>query len=131
MSVPLKGKRLPDSGKVLPSPRKRRRVPSALAVSIAKSLKEELEGSRRAAKTVIKWTGASERAVKGWIAGSSGPSAEHLISLVRHSDILFERFLEMTGRNRVMVSTELFLLRDRLTSTVEAIDAMGATKGKR
>jgi hypothetical protein len=65
------------------------------------------------------------------MAGSVGPSAEHLISLARHSDIVFERLLQMTGRNRVMASGELFLLRDRLASAVDAIDAVGVTKGKR
>jgi hypothetical protein len=37
----------------------------------------------------------------------------------------------MTGRNRVMVSAELFSLREKLTLAVDAIDAVSATKGKR
>jgi len=46
----------------------------------------------------MRWTGASERTVKYWIAGERGPSREHLIALARHSDIVFHMVLMLADR---------------------------------
>ena len=55
--------------------------------AIAAALRDELGLTHRAVKTAMRWTGASERTVKYWIAGERGPSGEHLIALARNSDI--------------------------------------------
>ena len=61
--------------------------------AIAITLRGELGLTHRAVKTAMRWTGASERTVKYWIAGERGPSGEHLIALARHSDIVFHMVL--------------------------------------
>lgn len=47
----------------------------------------------------MRWTGASERTVKYWIAGERGPSGEHLIALARNSDIVFHMVLLLADRH--------------------------------
>jgi len=113
-------------GKELPTQRKRRRTSSPFAVCIAQSLDEELKGSRRAIKTIMKWTGASERTVKGWLAGSNGPSGEHMISLIRCSNRVFKCVMDLTGRKEVIASKELVSLQKRLRDTIVSIDAVVA-----
>jgi hypothetical protein len=68
---------------------------------VAGALNDELGDTHRAIKTVIRWTGASERTAKNWLAGTSGPSGEHLIALARNSDEVFEAILLLIGRNSV------------------------------
>ena len=67
--------------------------------AIASALRDELGLTHRAVKTAMRWTGASERAVKYWIAGERGPSGEHLIALARHSDIVFHMVLLLADRH--------------------------------
>ena len=63
MSVPPKGNVLPKLGKELPMSRRNGLI--GYAPAIAEALTTELRGSNRAIKTVMKWTGASERTVNG------------------------------------------------------------------
>jgi hypothetical protein len=70
----------------------------AYAATIATTLREELGSSRRMIKTVMRWSGASERTVKLWLAGQVGPSARHLVALVRNSEDVFQAFLLLSQR---------------------------------
>ena len=54
--------------------------------AIADALRRELGPTHQAIKTVMRWTGASERTAKYWLSGERGPSGEHLIRLAQHSD---------------------------------------------
>jgi hypothetical protein len=54
---------------------------------VSAALRVDLGKTRNAAKIVMRWTGASESTVKNWFAGTKGPSGEHLVTLVRHSDL--------------------------------------------
>lgn len=67
--------------------------------AIAAALRDELGLTHRAVKTAMRWTSASERTVKYWIAGERGPSGEHLIALARHSDIVFHMVLLLADRH--------------------------------
>lgn len=66
--------------------------------ALAMALRFELGATHRAIKTVMRWTGASERTVKYWFAGERGPSGQHLILLARHSDMVFHMVLMQAGR---------------------------------
>jgi hypothetical protein len=72
--------------------------PNAYAVTIAAALREELGSTRRMIKTAMRWSGASERTVKLWLAGQVGPSGRHLIGLVRNSDDVFHAVLLLSQR---------------------------------
>jgi hypothetical protein len=55
----------------------------------------------------MRWTGASERAAKYWLAGSRAPSGWQLILLARYSDAILHEFLGMAGRDLFKVAIEL------------------------
>jgi hypothetical protein len=91
--------------------------------AIAIALRTELGLSHRAVKTVMIWTGASERTVKHWFAGTHGPSGRHLIHLARHSDaVLSYFFLSASDRPFLTPGIELVGIRAELLDLVEVID---------
>ena len=61
---PKKGKEFPRS----PT----RIAPEDFAKAISTALRKELGSSHVAAKTVMRWTGASERTAKNWLGGVCG-----------------------------------------------------------
>ena len=75
--------------------------------AIAAALFYELGGAGRAAKTTIKWTGVTERTAKNWISSSYGPSGEHLLELMRHSDAVFFAILGLAGRNEALAMSRI------------------------
>jgi hypothetical protein len=93
------------------------------AAAVAEALAAELKGSRRAIKTVSKWTGASERTAKNWLSGRRCPSGHHLIVLLGKSDALLERVLLLAGRGAVIELRHLGALREILAEAIAAIDA--------
>lgn len=66
--------------------------------AIATALRTDLGQTHQAIKTAMRWTGASERAVKYWLSGKQGPSGEHLIALAQHSDMVLVTILAMADR---------------------------------
>jgi hypothetical protein len=92
------------------------------AAGIAKALHMELGETHQATKTLMRWTNANERTVKNWMAGSSGPRGEHLVALVKHSDLALAAFLGMAERPHLLTASELPLLRQKLQSVIEGID---------
>jgi len=48
---------------------------------IADALRQEHGNTHRTVKTIMGWTGASERSVKNWLAGEFGPSGYFLMRL--------------------------------------------------
>jgi len=70
---------------------------------IASALKTELGSTHQSVKTLVRWTGASDRTVKHWLAGTHGPSGEHLVALVRNSDAVLNAFMLMANRRAPMM----------------------------
>jgi hypothetical protein len=95
----------------------------AYGPAIAEALALELRGTRRAIKTVAKWTGASERTAKNWLSGKRGPSGQHLIALLGQSDALLDRVLVLAGRGSVIELRRLDALKGTLVNAVAAIEA--------
>ena len=75
--------------------------------AVAAALRAELGPTHQAIKTAMRWTGASERTVKNWFAGAYGPSGEHLIELLRHSDDVLQAVLQLSGRENVIVAAQI------------------------
>ncbi|MEE4350075.1 MAG: hypothetical protein V2J26_07590 [Pacificimonas sp.] len=65
--------------------------------AMAMALQEELGSTCRTIRMAMRRTDASERTVKDWLAGERGPSGDHLIALVRHSDAVLFMLLELAG----------------------------------
>ena len=97
---------------------------AAYAAAIAEALSAELKGSNRAIKTVMRWTGASERTVKGWLSGTTGPNGEHLIALLQNSDALLERVLLLAGRRSLIERGHLEAVKNSMAQAVAAIEAL-------
>jgi hypothetical protein len=94
------------------------------AGAVAAALRRELGTTHQAIKSVMRWTGAGERTVKYWFAGTRGPSGEHLISLARHSDAIVELFLRQAGRQQHASALRLMEARDKLGELLRVIQAI-------
>jgi len=92
------------------------------AEAIAEALRAELGATHRATKTLMRWTGASERTAKNWLSARCGPSGFHLVRLARESDIVLATLLALAGRNHHMVGAELLGVREALARLVQLID---------
>lgn len=93
------------------------------AVAIARALHAELGDTHQAAKTLMRWTHANEKTVKNWMAGSNGPRGEHLVVLLKHSDLALAAVLGLAGRPLAMTASELPSLRQKLLKAIEGIDS--------
>jgi hypothetical protein len=87
---------------------------ASYAATVCAALRRDLGKTHSAAKTIMRWTGASERTVKHWLAGTRGPSGEHLIMLIRQSDSLLAGFLGLCGRQRGLDERNLVEVRMKL-----------------
>src|SRR5258708_16642736 len=122
MSVPPKGEKLPKKGEKLPSSKTRQEQAQEFTQAIADALKEEM--ARGASiKTIMAWTGAGERTVKGWLAGSYAHRAFQLESLFRSSEAVYERMMNRSGRKVIVNRAELMAIKAQLTWLAGAIDA--------
>ena len=92
------------------------------AREIGNALRSEIAATGRSAKDIMRWTRASERAVKGWISGRRGPSGEHLIPLMACSDAVFAAVLKVTGRERSSRGRQVAEVRRLLGEAVLALD---------
>jgi hypothetical protein len=111
---------LPKKGIVFPNGENLGSYPQAIAYA----LKRELGSTHQAVKIIRRWTGAGERTVKNWLAGVSGPSGQHLVDLIRHSDDVLTVLLILAGRQQVAATQRLIGVRNRLVEMVEEVDAM-------
>jgi hypothetical protein len=96
--------------------------------AIATALKSELGSTHQAIKTVMRWTGASERTVKHWFAGTHGPSGQHLIALARHSHAVLTYILVAANRPSLSLGSRLVRIRTMLLELVETIDMCDDTQ---
>ena len=97
-------------------------------LAVARALQTELGQSARAAKTIMRWTGASERAAKYWLAGSRAPSGPQLILLATNSDAILHEFLRMAKRDLFEVSIELEAAESALERASAIVHAIRANK---
>jgi hypothetical protein len=122
MSVPPKGEELPKKGEKLPSDQARQQLAQEFTQSIAAALKEEM--ARGASiKTIMAWTGAGERTVKEWLAGTYAPRSFQLECLFRSSEAVYARVMARTGRKAIVNRERLEAIRGQLTDLAGAINA--------
>src|ERR1700730_14156310 len=111
---------LPKKGIVFPNGKNLEAYPAAIAYA----LRNRLGSTHQATKIVMRWTGAGERTVKNWLAGISGPSGQHLVELIRHSDEVLEVLLLLAGRKQVAVAKRFVDVRNKLMDTVQHTDEL-------
>ena len=111
---------LPKKGIVFPNGESLGAYPAAVAYA----LRNQLGTTHQATKIVMRWTGAGERTVKNWLAGVSGPSGQHLVALIRHSDEVLEGLLLLAGRQQITVAKKLVDTRNKLAEMLKQIDLL-------
>lgn len=118
----------PKTGKVLPARGNGPCDARMYAATIGVALRDELGDTRRATKSLMQWTGANERTVKNWLAGSTGPSGSHLVDLMRHSNAVFAAVLVMASREQNLAIQKLTAARGVLVAMLEIITELTASR---
>lgn len=112
-------------GNFFPGGSDRRNGSTNYASMIATALRTELGDSHRAAKTVMRWTGASERTIKHWLAGHHGPRGEHLVVLMRESEAVFEAVMTAAGRRDTVVAARMLAARGAMVDAMSLVGREG------
>jgi len=123
MSLPRKGKFFPKENGY--NRRKATEPEGSFAVETASALARTPGDSRSGEKTVAASTGANENTVKNWFPGTYGPSGQHLVALVRHSDEVPGSFLAMAGREDLRVAIELAAAEEAIADLLDAVRQLG------
>jgi hypothetical protein len=118
----------PKKGKVFPRSNSDCCGSFDYADAIASALRKELGDSHQAVKTAMRWTGARERTVKNWLAGSNGPSGHHLVALVQHSEEVFGTLLRLSGRPPSIDLDRLVAAHEALANVLKALDVAAEQK---
>jgi hypothetical protein len=114
----------PKKGKFFPDRERRAGTEIRFATVVGAALRDELRGTRHSAKTIMEWTGASERTVKNWLAKRSSPSAPHLVCLMRHSKKVLDAVLQAAGREHVLAGMDLAAARNLMAEAVRRYDLL-------
>lgn len=118
------GGTLPKTGGKLHHSAGRQDERSPRAELLAEALRREVGRERGSAKRLMRWTGASERAVKAWLSGESQPRADHLISLMAHSDGICGAVLCAAGRSTALPAADVMAVRLLLSEALERLAAV-------
>ena len=97
---------------------------SALSEKVGQALRDELGASRRATKTVMRWTEVSDTTARGWISGRVAPSGRHLLALAAHSRLVMIVVLRMTGHAELEIGIGLQEIEHNLLLALSQIRAI-------
>lgn len=111
--VPKSGSRLPKTQISLSD--------AQLAELIGAALRAELGASRRAAKSIIAWTGVSDRTARAWLNGRTSPSSLHLLAMAAHCKPVMATLLRLTGHEHVAVEIDLQAFEAGLEQTLAVV----------
>ena len=73
------------------------------------------------AADVARWTGARERTVKNWFAGSCAPKGDHFRDLVRHCPEMLDAFLVSVDRQDHLALAKVVQVEAALLDALAAI----------
>ena len=71
---------------------------------------------------LMEWTGAGERTVKNWLAGTSGQRGAHLVKLIRNSEYVLQVLLVLGSENESL-PPKGFSMCDKLAEAADQLDA--------
>ena len=114
--LPKKGSSFPFGRDIL--------TDTEFAQVIASALKIEFGSARNGAKTIMKWTGASQRTAKNWLSGTHAPSGVHLVLLARQSNAVVKAIMLLADRPEMSLGASLISLRRLLTDMLASLDEM-------
>lgn len=116
----------PKMGKVFPGGYDREAGETMYAVMIAQALRAELGNTHQAVKTVMRWTGASERTVKHWLSGRHGPSGDYLLALLRESETVFETLLSAIGHRDIILAARVLAAHGTMLEAMTMFEVEGS-----
>jgi len=90
--------------------------------AIAAALRRELGSTHQAAKTLMRWTGASERAAKYWLSGAHGPGGDQLVRILRNSDEVLRTLLTLAGREGAIMGADAARIRKHLDAAIACLE---------
>jgi hypothetical protein len=111
----------PKKGNFFPGGNDRENGSASYASMIAQALRRELGSSHRATKTVMHWTGASERTAKHWLAGHHGPGGGYLIVLMRESEAVCEAILTAAGRRDAVIAARMLAAHGKVAEVMALV----------
>lgn len=97
-----------------------------LAVYVGNALQGELGASRRATKTVMRWTGVSDHTARSWLNGKSTPSGLHLLILASQCLPVMMTFLRLAGHREFEVILELEKVEAELELALKKVRSLRA-----
>jgi hypothetical protein len=112
----------PKTGKVFPRGSNGSGTLIDYASTIADALRKEVGDTHQAVKAVMRWTGAEERTIKNWLAGTNGPSRAHLVLLMQHSEEVLNACLHLAGRESAIADRKLAEIRQKMKDFLASID---------
>lgn len=101
---------------------------SGLADQIGEVLRRELGATRRATKTVMRWTGVSDNTARSWLNGKASPSGLHLLELAAHSEPVMVFFLEVTGHGDLEIGLRLQEIEDVLEDALDRVRSISLAR---
>lgn len=110
---------IPNKGTTVPL--RRRGGRQECAANLATALRSEFKTGSHAAKTIMRWTGVSNRGARYWLAGERCPNGWQLILLARHSDAVLRALLGMCGRPALELHLEIDTLRNALSQALKSL----------
>jgi hypothetical protein len=113
---------LPKTGKKFPGGNDPENDGESYAAIVARALTAELGETHRAAKIVMRWTGASERTAKHWLAGTHGPCGDHLLVLMRESRAVLESVLAAASRRDAIVAMRILAAQSTMMDVATLIE---------
>jgi len=120
----------PKSGSKVPKLKGRPLVEDYLA-EILQALRHELGTTAGATKTIMRWTGASDRTARNWMSGASGPSGYHLICLARESNAVLAAMLALSGRPELALSTDVHAVEVALSKAMGSLEVLKRQQASR
>ncbi|MER9843504.1 hypothetical protein NKJ59_19945 [Mesorhizobium australicum] len=102
---------------------------AAYSAAIAKALASDIGSSRLATKTVMFWTGASDRSARHWLNGDHGPGGLHLILLARNSTAVMRTIMRLADQQGFELAIELSAARTALIRATAIVDALSSRGG--
>lgn len=92
------------------------------ALAISGALHRQFGDSHAAIKSIVRLTGANERAARNWFDGKNAPNGEFLVALCSTCDEVLETFLRLANRADILSAKKLVDAREKLREIVALID---------
>ena len=115
-----------NGGKTFPPGPKGPLPPPSFAEAMATLLRKAYGGRHSAVKVVATAIGANERAVKTWFEAKNGPSGEHVIRLMGHSDEMLDGILAIAGKRQFAVGMEIKRAKLALESALRTLENLNS-----